>query len=161
MYYIGIDLSLTSTGFVCLDASCNIVNKAIIKVTDFDDEVDRLSKIIEKINDLLSIYNVDECIIALEGLSYHSDFFGTRSICQLSGLHYLVRHDILYKKKYKYYVVPPGALKLFVTGRGRASKITMALNVLKKWGEEFDNDDLVDAYGLARYAQKKYVNSIE
>lgn len=49
-------------------------------------------------------------------------------------------------------VVAPTTLKKYVTGDGRAKKDDMKLAVYKHWGVEFRDDNLADAYGLARIA---------
>ena len=70
---------------------------------------------------------------------------------QMGALHYLLRL-YLYRHTVDYKVIAPGTLKKFVTGKGNAKKDLMLLKVYKKWGEEFEVDDLADAYGLARMA---------
>jgi hypothetical protein len=49
-------------------------------------------------------------------------------------------------------IVPPTSLKKFVLGKGVGGKNEMLLGVYKKWGAEFSDDNLADAYGLARLA---------
>lgn len=49
-------------------------------------------------------------------------------------------------------IVPPTSLKKFVTGKGNATKDQMLLHTYKKWGVEFADNNLADAYGLARMA---------
>lgn len=53
-------------------------------------------------------------------------------------------------------IVPPPTLKLFATGNGKASKEEMIEGVAKKWGPRFTDDNLADAYALARYAAAQY-----
>lgn len=50
--------------------------------------------------------------------------------------------------------VPPTILKKYVTGSGstKVSKSQMLLQVYKKWGVEFTDDNAADSYGLARIA---------
>lgn len=50
-------------------------------------------------------------------------------------------------------IVPPKNLKKFVTGSGNAPKDLMLLSVFKKWGQEYRDNNLADAYGLARMAE--------
>lgn len=50
-------------------------------------------------------------------------------------------------------IVPPTSLKKFVTGSGSAAKDNMLLGVYKKWGVEYRDNNLADAYGLARMAE--------
>lgn len=50
-------------------------------------------------------------------------------------------------------IVPPTSLKKFVTGKGNAKKNEMLLGVYKKWGVEYSDDNLADAYSLARVGE--------
>ena len=45
--------------------------------------------------------------------------------------------------------VPPSTLKKFVTGRGNAAKNEMLLHVYKRWGREYSDDNMADAYALS------------
>lgn len=47
-------------------------------------------------------------------------------------------------------LVSPTALKKFATGKGTAKKNEMLLAVYRKWGVEFSNDDMSDAFSLGR-----------
>jgi Holliday junction resolvasome RuvABC endonuclease subunit len=49
-------------------------------------------------------------------------------------------------------LVASNTLKKFVSGKGTGHKSAMMMNVLKKWGHESANDNVADAYGLARLA---------
>lgn len=48
--------------------------------------------------------------------------------------------------------VPPTTLKKYATGRGNAKKPEVMLSVYKKWGVEILDDNLSDAYVLAKIA---------
>lgn len=48
--------------------------------------------------------------------------------------------------------VQPTSLKKFITGKGSATKDTVILAAYKKWGVTFEDNNLADAYGLARLA---------
>lgn len=50
-------------------------------------------------------------------------------------------------------IVSPSALKQFVTGKGNASKRDMVKAVREKWGQNWLDHNLADAYGLAQMAQ--------
>ena len=75
----------------------------------------------------------------------------------MGALHFMVR-IMLKKRGVDFKIIAPGTLKKFVTGDGRAKKDLMLLKVYKKWGVEFDNDNLADAYGLARMALEDFKN---
>lgn len=48
-------------------------------------------------------------------------------------------------------LVPPSALKKYVTGKGNAKKTMMPLEVYKRFGLEAKDDDQADAIALAHY----------
>lgn len=50
--------------------------------------------------------------------------------------------------------VPPASLKKFVANNPQADKSLMMHMAHKLWGVEFVQDDLCDAYGLARFAEE-------
>lgn len=49
-------------------------------------------------------------------------------------------------------IIPPTSVKKYATGKGTAKKQEMLLAVYKKWDVEYHNDNLADAYVLARMA---------
>lgn len=48
--------------------------------------------------------------------------------------------------------IPPMTLKKYATGKGTAKKQEMLLQIYKRWGVEFTDDNAADAYALARLA---------
>lgn len=59
-------------------------------------------------------------------------------------------------------IVPPTSLKKYVTGKGQGvSKSQILLNVYKKWGVEFTDDNAADSYGLAHIVSGKAKLSYE
>jgi hypothetical protein len=59
-------------------------------------------------------------------------------------------------------IVPPTSLKKYVTGKGQGtSKSQILLNVYKKWGAEFTDDNAADSYGLAHIVSGKAKLSYE
>ena len=57
--------------------------------------------------------------------------------------------------------VPPMTLKKYATGKGTAKKQEMLLQIYKRWGVEFNDDNAADAYSLARLAGKHAIDKIE
>jgi Holliday junction resolvasome RuvABC endonuclease subunit len=57
--------------------------------------------------------------------------------------------------------VPPMTLKKYASGKGNAKKQEMLLQIYKRWGIEFNDDNAADAYGLARMAAEFHIDSIE
>ncbi len=146
--FVGIDPSLTSTAIVILDQEAKIYNQKLIKTEGgtFDRDEGRLLHIVNEIKPITNLPRLEKVLI--EGLS-----FGSRgqSMMQIAALHYLIR-IFLYQRGVNYDVVPPTTVKKFVTGRGNAKKELMLLKTFKKWGVEFEDNNLCDAYCIAQYA---------
>lgn len=154
MKYCGIDLSLTGTGIVLVDSTGDIIDKALFSTKPVMPIEVRIIDIAESILFFLKTYNIIDKI-NIEALA-----FGARGnvMLQLAALHYHVRIE-LYKRNFIYDVTSPTEVKKFVTGKGNAKKELMLLNVYKKWGISFDNNNLCDAYSLARLSLKIYGKS--
>lgn len=59
------------------------------------------------------------------------------------------------------YLIPPMTLKKYATGKGTSKKQEMLLQMYKRWGVEFNDDNAADAYALARLASGNAIDSIE
>jgi Holliday junction resolvasome RuvABC endonuclease subunit len=57
--------------------------------------------------------------------------------------------------------VPPMTLKKYAAGKGNAKKQEMLLQIYKRWGMEFLDDNAADAYALARLVSKTSLNEVE
>jgi crossover junction endodeoxyribonuclease RuvC len=57
--------------------------------------------------------------------------------------------------------IPPMTLKKYATGKGTSKKQEMLLQMYKRWGVEFNDDNAADAYALARLAGGSNINAIE
>lgn len=94
--------------------------------------------------------------VAMEGYAYGREFgvaqsgeLGAAVKLALYGMHGLGKgkHPI---------IVAPTSLKKYVTGRGNGvQKNQMLLQVYKKWGVEFSDDNAADSYGLAHIVSGK------
>jgi Holliday junction resolvasome RuvABC endonuclease subunit len=57
--------------------------------------------------------------------------------------------------------VPPMTLKKYATGKGTAKKQEMLLQMYKRWGVEFNDDNAADSYALGRLVGKHAIDKIE
>lgn len=150
--FVGIDPSYNGFAIMILDKDANIIEQKLLN-SDSDKEVEdriiQLQKDFEFIANILGLYSV-----YLEGPSFSSN---GAFILQMGALHYFIR-IFLRKKGINYKIIAPGTLKKFVTGDGRAKKELMLLKTYKNWGVEFSDNNLADAYGLARYALEDFKN---
>lgn len=57
--------------------------------------------------------------------------------------------------------IPPMTLKKYATGKGTAKKQEMLMQIYKRWGIEFNDDNAADSYALARLASGSVEGAIE
>jgi len=153
--FIGVDPSFNGFAIIVLDKDSNIIEQKLFSSKSKKDaderimELEKEFKFIPQIAGLHSIY--------IEGPSFGST---GAFVLQMGALHYYLRIFLL-KKDADFKIVTPGMLKKFVTGKGTAKKELMLKNVFKKWGADFDDNNLADAYSLARYALEDYKNGLD
>jgi len=149
MRIMGLDLSLVETGIFVLDGDKEVARELITSKPKEDvPEVQRILSIAERIFYYITRYRPDKVII--EGLSFGSK--NSRSLCTLAKLNFQIE-VYCFLDKIPYLIVPPTTLKKFITGKGNAKKEIMLMKILKRYGLEFENDNLADAYGLCRYGE--------
>jgi len=147
MTILGIDQSLTNTGFCVLNES-RIVKIGSISPDYNKNKWGRISEIIDSIIQVATKNGID--VMAREGFSYASQ----GQAYQLGGLGYSIDLAILETfPSVKLLVVPPTILKKFVVGKGNAKKDEMLLWTYKAFKLEFKNSDECEAFCLAKFAQ--------
>ena len=145
---IGVDLSLTGTGLVCLEDGKLIEQKLIKSKPSGDRPIDELKRILTiaiSVQNFIDIYKPD--IVVIENLAFGIQ--KTTSLTQLAGLNYFIRSG-LYKIGIKFVLVAPTTLKKYVTGNGAAKKDVLMVEVYKRLGVTMLDDNLCDAYSLAQ-----------
>ena len=90
---------------------------------------------------------------AMEGYAFGREF-GVALSGELGGLVKIELREWWYDSEAAYpYIVQPTTLKKYITGKGTGvQKNQVLLQVFKKWGVEFTDDNAADSYGLARIA---------
>jgi len=142
---MGIDQSLTETGF-CIIEKGKIIEQGIIKPKTSG--VKRLQEIRNKLLTIIDKYK--PTIIALEDYAYGTrNSRATFSMGELGGVLKLAFLD----KNQNYCIIQPALLKKYVCGKGNAKKEQMLLQAYKKFGIEFQNNNLCDAYCLASFVE--------
>lgn len=58
-------------------------------------------------------------------------------------------------------LIPPMTLKKYAAGKGNAKKQEMLLQIYKRWGIEFNDDNAADSYALARLAAGVAITAVE
>lgn len=163
---VGIDQSLTSTGFFLF--LCDDVKKSpvqyeyqVFETKKGEGELNKLERcvyiadsVVEKIDAWREGYPFTEVKISIEGLSNSSFGQATRD---LAGLQFIIL-DTLVEAGYKdIEIVAPKRLKKFATGNGNASKQMMIEKLPQCFLDKFKqqkltkkkHEDLADAYWLA------------
>lgn len=151
MITVGLDLSLTHTGYAVIKDGGEVLASGVIKSKPSGDkpieETKRILQIVEtvmeKIDETLPDCNPD--LVVIEGLAFMAQ--GT-SLVQLAGLNYLTR-ILLHTFRWPFMIVQPTTLKKFITGSGKGDKDMMMMAVYKNYAfESLDNNEC-DAYALA------------
>lgn len=140
MKILGIDASLTATGICLLNETKYVTELITTKLKGME----RLIFIRDKIRDIIGATKPE--LVVLEGYSMGSRKGQAFSIGELGGVVKVMLHEISIRTL----IVAPTTLKLFVMGKGNAKKNLMIMKTFKKYGEEFESDDLCDAYCLAK-----------
>lgn len=146
MISLGIDPSLTSTGFVRLEDG-KILEQRLIKTKPTNNPVEELERLLFIVNTI----NIEKADITMvEGIAFM--VHNTSALVQLSALNYLIR-ERLYLTNKKFIIVPPTQLKKFVSGKGNAPKELVMLEAYKRYHISFKDNNLADAYVLARIGE--------
>ena len=140
MGFVGIDPS-TNTGFVRLDKDGNVLEEKVINGVGKEDPY-RMITLVDNIMKELQPGDY----ITIESPANHSK---GSYISQMFGIAWAIRIQLM-RIGIKYIDVAPSQVKKFATGKGNAPKDQMILPLSKKWGFENRNDNIRDAYVLAR-----------
>jgi len=153
--FVGLDLSYVGTGLLVIDSKGEILEQKLIKTIKSEskyDTEDRLIKIEEEISFIPKILGLGG--VCIEGPAFASQ--GNAAL-QMGALNFFVR-IFLRRNLVEFKIVAPPTLKKFVTGTGRADKKMVIEMVDERWKIKFKDNNLADAYGLARMAMEEYKN---
>ena len=148
--FVGMDPSFNGFAIIILDKDANIIEQKLIVSNPKDEIEDRLIYLETEYGFIPKIAGLHS--VNLEGPAFLAN---GQFALQMGALHFMIRL-MLKRAGVDFNVIAPGTLKKFVTGKGNAKKDLILLKVYKKWGVEFENDNLADAYGLARMALEEY-----
>lgn len=150
MKLLGLDLSLTSTGY-CFDGNAGVISTGLFGT-------ERLEAVNDDIKNIV-VANQIECVL-LEGYSFASRSGQAFSIGELGGV---IRLSI-FQLGIPLIEVPPTCRAKFATGKGNASKNEVISAVSARTGIVWGNpgaDDKCDAWileemGLAYFRKSRY-----
>lgn len=148
---IGIDQSLTGFAFTALQINePSKYHTWVYKSPYFGVErlVDIRQFLFDHFDYISENHEIDK--IAMEGtvLASHSALV----LGELSALVKLTIYDYFDDDTRFPVMVPPMTLKKYAAGKGNAKKQEMLLQMYKRWGIEFNDDNAADSYALARLA---------
>lgn len=142
MYILGIDPSLTSTGY-CLIDEIEVLATRTLKTHDLRG-MPRLRYIERALSEVL-VKKPD--LVVMEG--YAMGVKGGR-VFDIGEMGYAYKR-ILYTAGIETYIVSPKTMKKFVTGSGNAKKPQVQAALLTKWDLDITQEDEADACGLALF----------
>lgn len=160
MRYVGIDQSYTGLAIVAV--SSDERDAVIGGVHSFESKkygtgIDRLLSIYQRIFGVLSEID-DIAHVCMEGYAPSSKY-GREQAGELGAIVKLALYDYFDRfaddhgdLRYPT-IVGTTALKKFVSGNGTTKKNNMLLSVYKKWGFETTDDNIADAFWLAKVAE--------
>ncbi|MCC3766016.1 hypothetical protein [Streptomyces sp. UNOC14_S4] len=155
--FIGIDQSYSGFGFAvyCHPSEIYQTKTGKWQAKDFVSQSDRLNKVFRDVQmmltDVIRAFGGISAI-AMEGYA-HASKFQRESLGELGGTVKLAITEAAGYDTWRHpIIVPPPTLKKFLTGKGTATKQEMLDTVASRYGPVFRNDNLADAYTLARVA---------
>jgi crossover junction endodeoxyribonuclease RuvC len=134
---VGLDLSLTSTGFSC--------GELIETISVSTKGPERLIAIRDRITELLAL--IENPCVCVEGYSFASRNSQAHSIGELGG----VIRVALWEKGIPYVEIPPTTRAKFATGKGNAAKTEVMSAISARTGIVWSGkgaDDMCDAWIL-------------
>ena len=150
-HHVGLDQSYTGTGLVILDHTGALIDHHLIKTKPGAtpmEAVDRLGSIFDQVKKAILSTTTQDSVVSL----VMEDFaFGqANQMAALGGLGWHLRYRLARETPWHFATCPVGTLKKFATGLGNAKKDQMLLGVYKRWGFEAPDDNVADAYALAK-----------
>ena len=145
MKFLGLDLSLTSTGYSC-DGDMDAI--AIKKKG-----VERLAAIRDAV--MLACREHRPDVVLIEGYSFASRAGQAHSIGELGGVIRLALHE----DNYTFVDIPPTCRAKFATGRGNASKAEVISAISARTGLVWEGkgaDDMCDAWILEQMGRTHF-----
>lgn len=138
MNIIAIDQSLNESGYWI-----NEKESGIIVTKEAKTQFEKIILVRVKLTLLYDFYKFDTLI--MEDYSYGS--MNTRFTFTAGELGGMIKM-FCFDRGIKLYIVSPSILKKFICGKGNAKKEQMLLQLYKKTGREFSNNNIADAYAL-------------
>jgi len=138
---LGLDLSLTASGLVLLDKGYKIALGVKLSIPQTGTE-----RLFHLENLFLSyIDNIDIELACIEAPAYKAE----GNLYHMGEWSGIVKLN-LFKKGIPIIEAAPSQLKKFVIGKGKGPKSVIIKEIYKQWNEDFEDDNIADAYVLSR-----------
>jgi crossover junction endodeoxyribonuclease RuvC len=151
-FAIGIDQSYSGFGITFMDIDSGAYETIVFKAESTG--VDRLVFINDTLANLVQnrVLKAKEIVVAMEGYAFGSQMANMAG--ELGAVVKLFCYVTFKGFHGAYpYIIPPTVLKKYVVGKGtNVKKNEILLQVYKKWGEEFNDDNAADSFALAHLA---------
>ena len=148
-FFVGIDPSLNATGLVLIDAKGKIHEEKLIHTIN-ENYLCIEQRLLDILNDIkISLLSVNLKAACIEGLSYFSI---SPTLYERCGLLYLIT-TFLFENDIPFKLIPPKSLKKWAVGNGNADKKIMMNQSGKRWGINFIDDNICDAFNLAQMSR--------
>ena len=147
--YVGLDMSLASTGFCRMRGPRMVVETVKTDPKTCSCDLARLRYISDEV-----MHRVpgDAAMACIEDFFTPQNPFQIGAAIGLAMLGATVRLA-LYEAGIPFFVVAPGQLKKFATGKGTGQKSIVVREVYKRWGLDVKDDNQADACVLAHMAE--------
>lgn len=159
---IGIDQSLTGFGLTVLSVDNPSVYLTWVYKSPYFG-IERLADIRQWLIDNFN-YVEHELEMEIVDIAMEGTVLASQSALLLGELSAVVRLSIYdhFEDDLRFPLkVPPMTLKKYAAGKGNAKKQEMLLQMYKRWGIEYSDDNAADSYALARLASKTTINEVE
>ena len=154
MRILGLDLSLTSTGYCLLDDERSEWFGSVSPATR---DAERLAAFHDWLTLALAKRELDA--VAIEGYSFGSPQGATRAfaIGELGGVVKLA----VWRSQLTMRVIPPATWKKQLLGRGNLPKDMVRVEAFKRYGVEFASQDTLDAWAVAMCCRRQLLGLSE
>jgi crossover junction endodeoxyribonuclease RuvC len=152
---IGIDQSLTGFAMSVVDVDNPTQHKTYVYKSPYKGVL-RLKDIqlfMQNVFSTCFAYTIVD--VAMEGT-----VLASHSALVLGELSATVKLQLLDNKRAPLQI-PPMTLKKYASGKGTSKKQEMLMQIYKRWGVEFNDDNAADAYALARLAGGIAIDAVE
>lgn len=156
--YIGIDQSLTGFALTALSEDNPLEFFTWVYKSPYFG-IERLVDIKEWLEDTLDY--IQEQGAELLDVSIEGSVLQSPAALKLGELAAIVKLALYERDKIFPLQVSPMTLKKFAAGKGNAKKQEMLLQMYKRWGVEFNDDNAADSYALARLVSGNGINKVE